>query len=249
MKMTLLRSAFAAALALGVSVPASAGELKLTMQDGRVTIIADNVPLRQILLEWARVGQTQIVNGDKVMGPALTLQLVNASERDALDILLRSASGYIAAPRQVPVANAAFYDRVTIMATSRAPAATASNSAPPPSFQRPPQPMIDDNDEPINVVMPPQMNGQINGQFPGMPPNPGMPPMMQPGQPPQQAPSSPLTLPRPGAVPQQLTAPGQLTTPGMTPNPYQPNPNQPIVRPPGMPPIPGQGRGGGPGGQ
>lgn len=236
MKKTLLRSALVAALALGVSGTAAAGELKLTMQDGRVTIIADNVPLRQILQEWARVGQTKIVNADKMSGPAITLQLVNAPERDALDILLRSASGYIAAPRPVPVANAAFYDRVTIMPTSRAPAATASNSAPPPTFQRPPQP-IDDSDEPINVVMPPQPGGVMNGQFPGMPPNPGaMPPMLQPGQPPQQTPTSPLAMPRPGAVPQQLTAPG------MPPNPYQP-----IIRPPGLPPIPGA-RGGGPGG-
>ena len=50
-------------------LPASAGELKLTMQNGRVTIIADNVPLRQILQEWARVGQTKIVNADKMSGP------------------------------------------------------------------------------------------------------------------------------------------------------------------------------------
>jgi hypothetical protein len=236
MKKTLLRCAFVAALAFGLSAPASAGELKLTMQDGRVTIIADNVPLRQILLEWARVGQTKIVNAEKMTGPAITLQLVNAPEREALDILLRSASGYIAAPRPVPVANAAIFDRVTIMPTSRAPAATASNSTPPP-FQRPPPQPIDDGDEPINVVMPPQ-GGPVNGQFPGMAQNPGvMPPMLQPGVPPQQTPNSPLTLPRPGVPPQPLT------TPGMPPNPYQP-----IVRPPGMPQLPA-GRGGGPGGQ
>jgi len=234
MTKTLLRYAVVAALAFGVCVPASAGELKLTMQDGRVTIIADNVPLRQILQEWARVGQTQIVNADKMSGPAITLQLVNAPERDALDILLRSASGYIAAPRPVPVANAAIFDRVTIMPTSRAPAATASSSAPAP-FQRPPQP-ADDNDEPINVVMPPQgvpmypQGSPVNGQFPGMPPNPGV-------MPPQQTPTSPLTLPRPGAPPPQQT------TPGMPPNPYQP-----IVRPPGALPLPAGGRGGGPGG-
>ena len=99
------------------------------MQNGRVTIIADNVPLRQILQEWARVGQTTIVNADKMTGPPITLQLVDAPERDALDILLRSASGYIAAPRPVAVADAAFYDRVTILATSRAPAAAAASCA------------------------------------------------------------------------------------------------------------------------
>ena len=224
MKKTLLRCAFVAAAAIGILLaarPAAAGELKLTMQNGRVTIMADNVPLRQILQEWARVGQTKIVNADKVSGPNLTLQLVDAPERDALDVLLRSASGYIAAPRPVAVANASFYDRVTIMPTSRAPAATATSMGMP-TFQRPPQP-IDDSDEPINVGMPPQPQGNpVVGQFPGM-----MPPQMQPG-----APAAPLTSPRPGAV----AAPPQ---PNIMPNPYQP------IRPPGTP----NGRGGGPGGQ
>src|SRR5215211_272057 len=126
MNYNLFRFAFAAALVLGVSLPAAAGELTLSMQNGRVTIVADNVPLRQILQEWARIGQTKIVNAEKLSGPNVTLQLTDAPEKEALDILLRSASGYIAAPRPVPIANAAFYDRVTIMATSRAPAATAS---------------------------------------------------------------------------------------------------------------------------
>ena len=124
MKNTLLRCAFVAAVAVGLLLPAgsaAAGELKLSMQNGRVTIVADNVPLRQILQEWARIGQTKIVNADKLPGPNVTLQLIDAPEKDALDVLLRSAAGYIAAPRTVPVANAAIYDRVTIMPTSRAP--------------------------------------------------------------------------------------------------------------------------------
>src|SRR5918995_1863561 len=130
MKHTMLRCAFLAALACGLSRPAVAGELKLSMQDGRVTIIADNVPLRQILQEWARIGQTTIVNADKLSGPNVTMQLTDAPEREALDILLRSAAGYIAAPRPTLVAGAGTYDRITIMATSRAPAATASASVP-----------------------------------------------------------------------------------------------------------------------
>lgn len=227
MKKTLLRCGFVAAAAVGVSLAAgsaAAGDLKLTMQNGRVTIVADNVPLRQILQEWARVGQTKIVNAEKMAGPNVTLQLLDASEKDALDVLLRTASGYIAAPRPVPVANASFYDRVTIMATSRAPAATATSMTAP-TFQRPPTP-IDDNDEPINVGMPPQPQPVV-GQFPGMPAPPGMG-QMQPG-----APAAPLTSPRPGAV----AAPPQ---PNAMPNPYQP------IRPPGVPP---NGRGGGPGGR
>ena len=228
MKNHLLRCAFVAALAFGVSGPADAGDLKLSMQNGRVTIVADNVPLRQILQEWARVGQTKIINADKMNGPNITLQLTDASEKDALDILLRSASGYIAAPRAVPVANAAYYDRVTIMATSRAPAVTASQMTPP-TFQRPPPQTIDDNDEPININMPPQQQGNpVTGQFPGMPPQPGQVPGQMPVQTQPGAPIAPITSPRPGAV-------QQPPMPNGVPNPYQP-----VVRPP----LP-NGRGGG----
>ena len=238
MKSNFLRCAILAAMAWGIASPVSAGELKLTMQDGRVTLIADNVPLRQILQEWARVGQTRIVNGDKLSGPAMTLQLVDTPEKEALDILLRSASGYIAAPRPVMVANAALYDRITIMATSRAPAASAAiNSAP--TFQRPPI-TADDNDEPINVQMPAQPvmgntalgANQVVNQFP-----PGfVPPNMTNGQPQQQQ-TQPFTASRPGAI---APVPGQ---PG-APNPYATQPAPTVVRPPGS----GRGGPGGPGG-
>jgi hypothetical protein len=224
MKNIFLRCACVAALAWGVPAGAGAQGLQLTMQEGRVTIVAENVPLRQVLQEWARVGQARIVNGEKLGGQTVTVHLVNAPERDALDILLRSASGYIAAPRAVPVANAAFYDRVTIMATSRAPAATASNMAPP-TFQRPPAP-VDDSDEPINVTMPPGAQGNpVVSPYPGMPPGQTTVPQAQPG-----APAAPLTSPRPGAV----QAP---PNPAGVPSPYQP------IRSP----LPPGGRGGGPG--
>src|SRR5215813_12874520 len=123
------RCVFFAAVAVALAAPASAGELKLTMQDGRVTIIADNVPLRQILQEWARVGQTQIVNLDKLPGGNVTLQLVNAS---ALDVLLRSANGYIAAPRPAPLVGAAAFDRITIFVSTKVAPTQSASAAPPP---------------------------------------------------------------------------------------------------------------------
>ena len=231
MKNMMLRCVLLAAMAVGFSVPASAGDLKLTMANGRVTLVADNVPLRQILQEWARIGQTNIVNAEKMMNPMMTLQLVDVPERDVLDILLRSAAGYIAAPRPTMVANAAMFDRVTIMATSRAPAASASVAQSVPTFQRPPQP-IDDNDEPINVAMPPMQPGQQNPaimQFPGLMPNQMPNTSTTPG---------PLTSPRPGALPTPASP-----FPNGIRNPYQPGQ---VIRP-GMPGTPG-GPGGGPGG-
>ena len=125
MKSKIVRAVLVASVACGISTSAFAGDLKMSMENGRVTIIADNVPLRQILQEWARLGQSKILNIDKVNGPAVTLQLVDTPEKDALDVLLRSTSGYIAAPRPEVVANASMYDRITIMAASPVPGVTA----------------------------------------------------------------------------------------------------------------------------
>jgi hypothetical protein len=225
MKQMFFRGAIVAALAFGLAGSAAAGDLKLSMQNGRVTILADNVPLRQILQEWARVGQARIVNAEKVSGPNVTLQLVNVPEREALDVLLRSASGYIAAPRAVPVPTAALYDRVTIMPFSRPPSVTASATPAPPTFQRPP--VAEDDDPPVNVMMPPQPMPQnpIVTPYPGMQAQPaGVPPGVQ-TMPVQSQPGMPvMTAPRPGALP----TPQMPQMPNGIPNPYQP-----IIRQPG----------------
>ncbi len=210
-----------AALCAGAVPSASAGELRLTIANGRVTLMAQEVPVRQILAEWARIGLTTIVNGDKVIGPAVTLQLVDKPEREVLEVLLKSAAGFMAAPRAVNIPNASAFDRIMILATSRPPAYSASAPPPPQPFNtRPmPQPQPDDDDQPVEQVpltppaMPPGMTYPGQQVFPGQ----------QPGQP-----AGPLTAPRPGMMPAQPNAP---------PNPYG-TPLPPGVRPPG-------GRGGG----
>ena len=111
------------------------GKLSVKIANGRATVIAKDVPVRQILAEWAKVGETKIVNGEKVPGGPVTLELIDVPEKEALDILLRTAAGYIAAPRPANLAGASQYDRVIILATSRPPAATASMAPPP--FGRP----------------------------------------------------------------------------------------------------------------
>ena len=90
-----------AILVAAVCLPASvsAGELVLSFKDGRVTLKATDVSLRQILNEWARLGQTRMVGLEKLTGSSLTLELTDVPEKQALEILLRSVAGYIAAPR------------------------------------------------------------------------------------------------------------------------------------------------------
>ena len=58
------------------------------MQDGRVSIVAKDATVRQILTEWARVGQTKIVNVERIPGGPMTIELTNVPEAHALEILL-----------------------------------------------------------------------------------------------------------------------------------------------------------------
>jgi hypothetical protein len=217
---------------------ARAEELQLTIANGRVTLVADNVPIRTILTEWARIGQTKIVNGEKLAGGPVTLRLLDVPEAQALDIVLRSASGYMAAPRAAGNVGASQYDRVIILASSRPTAGPAPAN---PTFQNmnqrfqapPPmvQPVSPDEDEEQeaeapNVAVPaggaqpyPGMPGQVAPGTPGVVPAPGQIPPQQ--IPPQQQPPpgqvmAPITSPRPGPVP--------------VPVPQQPpqNPSRPI---------------------
>jgi len=50
-------------IGLAVAAPASA-DVHITLQNGRVSIDAKDATLREILAEWAKVGQTKIVNGE-----------------------------------------------------------------------------------------------------------------------------------------------------------------------------------------
>jgi len=230
--------AIAIAVISGSASLAAAGDLKLTLSNGRVTLIAQDVPLRQILDEWARVGQTTIVNGDKLTGPALTLQLIDRPEREVLDLLLRSASGYIAAQRQVSIAGASVFDRVMILPVSRGPVGPVANTPTafnnrPVTMQQMPMPVPDDDDPvvepqvmPAGAVPPPvptanvpgMMQSPANGQSPVLTaPRPGMLPAPPPGQPnPYGAPTVPGTIVPsvPGTVPPPFVRPGGPGGPG-----------------------------------
>ena len=157
-------------------------EVRVTLQDGRVSIVAKDATVRQILTEWARVGQTQVLNVDKIPGAPVTLELTNVPEAEALDVLLRTISGYMAAPRAVMAANVSQFDRIVVMPTTAPPRAPVSASAAPapapaampqPQFQPQFQPQIpqqaadddvEDERPAPNVVVP--QRGAVFNQFP-----------------------------------------------------------------------------------
>jgi hypothetical protein len=111
-----------AALLLASVVPAAAQQsVKLEFASGKVTLIAQNAPVRAILAEWARVGGATIVNGDRVAGPAVSLELRDVPERQAIDVVLRGVAGYMIAPRPAGAAGASAFNRIVVLPTSSAP--------------------------------------------------------------------------------------------------------------------------------
>ncbi len=117
-----MKTAAGAFLAMLVTMPCSAapGDLRLSIANGRVTLVAQDVTIKQILDEWSRVGQTTIVGAERLMGTPVTIELTDVAEGRALESLLRSASGYIAKPR-AGTPGASTYDRILIMPASRRP--------------------------------------------------------------------------------------------------------------------------------
>jgi len=147
-----LNRSAAAVVVLGVlslAAPASAQlRLSLSIAEGRVNLHTQDVPVRQILAEWARVGGTTIVNGDRVGGPPVSLDLHDVPERQALDILLRGVAGYVLGARLASASGASGIDRILILPTSNAPrpAPTTFVNGPPNRFPQPqPQQALDAN--------------------------------------------------------------------------------------------------------
>jgi hypothetical protein len=127
---------FAFAISVWTAAPALADVL-LTMKDGRVSIVAKDATIRQILTEWARVGKTKIVNLERIPGGPLTLELTNVTEVQALAVLLRSLSGYIVAPRAADAANLSQFDRIIIIPTLASERPALAAAAPPPAAGAP----------------------------------------------------------------------------------------------------------------
>ena len=236
---------------VGCATVASA-DVRLTMRGGRVTLVAKDATIRQILTEWARVGQTKIVNVERVPGGPVTLELTDVPEQQALDVLLRAISGYVAAPRAGATVNASVFDRIIVMPTSVAPSSPASPApasfAQPTISQRPPMPEDDQGDDrpptvvpgpnrgPVFVVPPPPATNfpQSPLQPPGVVPNPAQQPpqfFLQGG--------APAGFPPPVSYPGQPTAatPAGVAVPGMVVPAPAPPPGQlpPGQLPPGQP--------------
>lgn len=213
-----------ALLGAGATSAAAQG-VTLEFRDGKVRLNAQNVPVSLILSEWARRGRTTIVNGERVPGPPVTIELQDVPEQQALDVVLRGASGYLVGSRETAVTGASSFDRIYILPTSSRP----TNAAP-----LPPQQTVQvqdnfDDDEPPGPRPPNAAPGARLPRDVGPPNAPRLPVALDEGDPenrPAPPPANPFGVApgtvRPGVV--TPAAPGP-NTPGVTP--AVPGPNTP----------------------
>ena len=222
-----------------LAVSTASADVRLTMQNGHVSLVAKDATVRQILAEWARVGQTRIVNLERVPGGPVSLELNNVPEAQALDILLRSLSGYITAPRPVEAATLSRFDRIILMPTLASARPVTPAPSPPPVFPQNPQfaqpPVADevDDERPApNVPVPgAPPRGPVFNTFPQpQVVNPQMPQSV----PPVQAPAGQQT-PAGQPSPTPVAPYGGVSVPGMVAPPPPTAPGQPPVRRPGGP--------------
>jgi hypothetical protein len=215
------RSIVAVLIVLLGASSASAQVLSLEFHDGRIRLTAENVPVSRILDEWARRGGTKIVNGERVPGAPVTLQLTDVPERQALEIVLRSAAGYMVLARDTITPGASAFDKILVLpTTSRAPAAAAppppQPAPPPPQFQNRPDPDVD-LDEPAENPQGPPPGAFPRGRVPANAP-PNAPPPTADEEPaqndtPAPAPGNPFGVVPGGARPGTINAPPPRNVP------------------------------------
>ena len=183
------------ALLLIPVLPANAQQpVKVQFSAGRVTLVARNAPIRTILAEWARLGGATVVNGERVAGAPVTLELTDVPERQALDVILRGVAGYMLAPRRAGSVGASTFDRIMILPTSAAPrnpppATAATRPGVPRPVVMPPRPPEVPLDAPVEV----EVDDAVESDAVASPPvNPALAPRVPP-----------IVRPLPGAEPTQ----------------------------------------------
>ena len=227
--MTLKRFVLVSAAVLTAALPMraqGARKLEVSFNEGKVSVVADNVTLAEVLAEWSRKGGSTFVNAERL--PATRIQWTEFKDQPeavVLASLLREAPGYGAAMRPLGTGGASTVQTVFILAV-RKEAGTANTSQ---TFVNQPQ------QQSSPVAAPRVIQGSPDDEIPPVRP---LTPDMNPGAPstPANAPGSPNANPATANNPNLRVGPGGTVTstvPGV------------VIPGPTPTPKPGTGRGGG----
>jgi hypothetical protein len=216
--MTLKRIVVVAAALLSSALPMRAQaprKLDISFNAGKVTIVAENVTLAEILGEWSRKGGSTFINAERLPGtPVMLTEFKDQPEADVLRALLDEAPGYGAAMRS-PAGGASTVQTVWILAVRERPvSATSSSSAP----------MTSPVQQSSPVAAPRTLQGSPDDEIPPVRPlspevNPGAPstPARGPAAPAPSQPANSNLRQGPGGI-VTSTVPG-VVIPGPTPTP------------------------------
>lgn len=155
-------AALLVAACCAVFAPPVSADVLVTFANGRVTVIATDATVREILAEWSRVGGSTFIDADKIPSKErLTIRLEDQRELDAIDVLLRSVAGYMVASAAGAEPTVSAVSRVFILPTST----PAPYVAPPPPVVASREegaparlssaPIQPDDDGPVRVASPP----------------------------------------------------------------------------------------------
>jgi hypothetical protein len=122
---------------------------------GRVTIVAQQVTVSEILAEGGRKGGTKIQGAERLTGGVLVTPMLfdNRPELEVIEALTRQAAGVSVAPRRAGATGASRFESIHIVATSAATAASPYPSAPTYGGTAPPpvRGFPDDEVPPVNA--------------------------------------------------------------------------------------------------
>jgi hypothetical protein len=214
--MTGHRTLLSGAIAIGlvVSLPAGATAqsapprvLQLAFEaDGTVSLAAQNVTVRDVLAEWARLCGCYVVNADRLASAPfpVPVEFRRASQRQVLESLLRQAAGYVLTPRRPNSTGASLYETVYVLATSNPTSVPSAYSAYSPPVAVPLLTPGSPADEipPVQPLVPQPIPGPVP---PPTPPQPSAPRPATVG-----VPAPMIIVPIGPATPQPSGAPGTV---------------------------------------
>ena len=120
-----------AVLGLLVAGDAAAQKLSLRIENGLVTLDAENVTVDEVLARWIdTTGLNVISKSGQGSDVPVSLHLEGVPERDALRAVLRDLSGYIMGERRDPRTGVVTIDRLMILPQSAAQASPLADARP-----------------------------------------------------------------------------------------------------------------------
>ena len=146
--------ASSAVLGLLATSDAAAQKLSLRVEQGLVTLEAENVTVDEVLARWSSLtGLSVVSKNGRGSDIPVSVHVAGIPEREALALVLRDLSGYIMGERRDPRTGMVTIDRVMIL-----PDSAAQPSAAPPSVRVPaaPQPVFEIAAQPL--TLPPDSN-------------------------------------------------------------------------------------------